>query len=298
MELNHLRYFFEVAKSGSFTEAARRLHVSQSALSKAVAQLEDREGLKLFIRSKKGVSLTPVGTEVFEKSRAVFDAIEEIRASAQGKKTIREGHLRFGASNHIVNYLLTDPIQRLIASYPQVIPGIVTGGPNEIVASILANESEFGLFFTKLNIPQLIYEPLLTVEMVVVHSPRIQPKSEKGGIPRLRQLLRKHGYICSVGSQFMHHPSASLIGQLGEFPRVVFECNGQDAQKNFCMKVGGLAYLARFMVQTELQRGSLVEYPLVKKTFLDIQLAKRRGRPLSLNAQTFIELLKQTGDSL
>ena len=45
MELNYLKAFFEVASSGSFTEAARRLHISQSALSKAVALLEDSQGV-------------------------------------------------------------------------------------------------------------------------------------------------------------------------------------------------------------------------------------------------------------
>jgi len=72
MELNHLRYFFEVAQAGSFTEAARRLHVSQSALSKAVATLEDSEGVELFTRTKKGVTLTSLGAEVFKRSHAIF----------------------------------------------------------------------------------------------------------------------------------------------------------------------------------------------------------------------------------
>ncbi|RZA04544.1 MAG: LysR family transcriptional regulator, partial [Proteobacteria bacterium] len=54
MELNHLRYFYEVAKAGSFTNAARSLRISQSALSKTVALLEAREGVKLLQRSKSG----------------------------------------------------------------------------------------------------------------------------------------------------------------------------------------------------------------------------------------------------
>lgn len=292
MELNHLRYFYEVAKSGSFTEAARRLHISQSALSRAVAQLEDQEGVKLFSRGKRGVTLTAIGTEVFERSRQVFAAINEIQDAIRGKKSVPEGYLRFGASDHIIQYILIDRIQEMLKEFSKITPSVITGGPNEICASILNNESEFGLFFTKLNIPQLVYEPLVTLDMAIVHKPEIRPKAGKPGMAALRNFIEEHGYISSVGSQYMHHPSAGFVGQLGGFPRLLMECNGQEAQKKVCKQIGGIAYLARFIVEQDLREGTLVEYALPKPFQLTIHLAQRRGRMLSLNARTFIERLK------
>lgn len=294
MELNYLRYFYEVAKSGSFTEAARRLHVSQSALSRAVALLEDQEGVQLFNRGKKGVTLTAIGTDVFEKSRGVFEALGEIEDSIRGKKSVCEGHLRFGASDHIVNYLLVDPLEKLLKAFPKVIPSVVTGGPNEICGSILNNESEFGLFFTRLNIPALIYEPLVTWEMAVVHKPSIESKPGKSGMAHLKSFLDEHGFISSVGSQYMHHPSEGFIGQLGGFPRLLIECNGQEAQKKMCRQIGGVAYLARFIVEKELEEGTLVEYKLPKTFQLTIHMAQKRGRVLSLNARTFLDALRES----
>jgi DNA-binding transcriptional LysR family regulator len=292
MELNHLKYFYEVAKSGSFTEAARRLHISQSALSKAVAQLESSEGVKLFTRNKKGVILTRIGMEVFEKSRSVFEAVIDIQDTCRGTQAVCEGYLHFGASDHILNYLLIDPLAAMVKAHPRVVPSIVTGGPNEICASILNNESEFGLFFTKINIPNLIYEPVLTMEMAVVHRPDLAGPSAKPSLAGLRNFIHANGFISSVGSQYQHHPSATLIGQLGEFPPVIFECNGQEGQKRFCRNVGGVAFLARFLVEKELREGSLKEYPLPKAFKLDLLLARRKGRPLTLNAATFVEGMK------
>jgi DNA-binding transcriptional LysR family regulator len=291
MELNHLRYFFEVAKSGSFTEAARRLHVSQSALSKAVALLEEGEGVKLFARNKKGVTLTRIGTEVFEKSCAIFEAVTDIQETCRGTQASCEGYLRFGASDHVINYLLMERVAAMVKAHPLVIPSVFNGGPNEICASILRNESEFGVFFTKINIPQLIYEPLMSIEMAVVCHPRWL-KSPKSTFPALRKFIGEVGYVSSIGLQYQHHPSASLIGQLGGFPPVKFECNGQEAQKRFCREVGGVAYLARFMVEEELKSGELAEYPLPQKFHIDLLLARRRARPLSLNAQTYLDLFK------
>src|SRR5690606_10163468 len=108
LELNHLRYFYEVARAGSFTEAARKLHISQSALSKAVSLLEQSEGVRLFERSKRGVTLTAVGAEVFQKSAGIFEAVREIQNACRGTKEICEGHLHFGASDHVTNYLLIE----------------------------------------------------------------------------------------------------------------------------------------------------------------------------------------------
>jgi DNA-binding transcriptional LysR family regulator len=90
----------------------------------------------------------------------------------------------------------------------------------------------------------------------------------------------------------MHHPSAGFVGQLGGFPRLLMECNGQEAQKRVCKQIGGVAYLARFIVEQDLREGTLVEYALPKPFQLTIHLAQRRGRMLSLNARTFIERLK------
>ena len=286
-----MRYFYEVAKSGSFTEAARRLHISQSALSKAVRLLEDQEGVALFTRGKTGVALTPIGNEVFQRSAAIFEMVTEIEDTVRGTKAECEGYLRFAASDHVIRYLLMDPVYEMIKKYPKVVPSIFNGGPNEVCASILRNESEFGLFFTKINIPQLIYEPVMPIQMAIVCHPRLL-KNPKATFPALRKFIGDHGYLSSIGSQYQHHPSESLIGQLGEFPRVIFECNSQEAQKNYCRTVGGVAYLARFMVEKELKAGTLAEYPLPQSFSMDLVMARRRSHPLSLNAQTYLNLLK------
>lgn len=289
MELNHLRYFFEVAQSGSFTEAARRLHVSQSALSKAVALLEESEGVKLFTRSKKGVALTAIGADVLERSRAIFRTVSEIEDACRGVKSECEGYLNFGASDHVINYYLMEKIAAFIGKFPKVIPSVSSGAPNETIAAMLENKIEFGLFFTRINIPHVIYKTVETLEMAVVCRPNdAKSLPAKVTFPVLRKFMQQNGFISSIGSQYQHHPSEGLISQVGEFPPLRFECNSQEAQKRFCMHTGGVAYLARFIVAEELKRGSLIEIKLPKKFEIDLLLAKRKDRELSLNAQTFL----------
>src|SRR6187399_2564423 len=99
MEINHLKVFFEVAKIGSFTEAARRLNISQSALSRSVALLEEIEKVILFERSKRGLTLTSTGEEVFRKCEELFQIFGKIEEVCRGVKETCEGPLRFATTD-------------------------------------------------------------------------------------------------------------------------------------------------------------------------------------------------------
>lgn len=290
MELNHLRYFYEVAKSGSFSEAARRLHISQSALSKAVALLEDREGVLLFERSKKGVTLTPVGAEVYAKSESVFETLTQIENTCRGTKETCSGLLRLGASDHISNYLLVEPLQQMRAEHSLVVPSVQAGTPNDIIAAIQSLEIEFGLFFTRVPAPGIDYEVLAPIEMSLVCHPKFQKHIRQSEKPaRLRETLNSIGFIGSIGAHYQHHPSESLIKLMGDEPTYAFEASSQETQKRLALAGGGIAFLARFMVGAEIKHKELIEIPLPRPIRLDLLLATRKNQTLSLSARTFLK---------
>ncbi|MEK7355962.1 MAG: LysR family transcriptional regulator [Bdellovibrionota bacterium] len=295
MELNHLRYFYEVALSGSFTAAAQRLNISQSALSKAVALLESHEGVTLFERSKKGVTLTAVGTEVFQQSERLFKSVTDIENTLRGRTDTCEGPLSIGASDHVTNYFLLKALAVFQEKHPAVLPSVFSGAPNEIVAQLLGGKIEFGLFFTHLEIPGVSYEPLNEIEMVVVCHPRFEVEIAKtGGGARVKALVKKIGYISSIRSQYRHQPSQNLIELLGENPNVVFESNSQETQRRACLDGRGVAFLARFMVAEDLGQGRLVEVAVPKPLKSTLLLARNRERPMTFAARSFLELLRQT----
>src|SRR5262245_42799038 len=136
MELNHLRVFFEVAKSGRFTEAAQRLNISQSALSRSVALLEESQGVKLFERSKRGVTLTQVGAEVFRHCEHLFQTVGRIEDVCKGVHETCEGPLKFATTDHIVNDLLAEPLAKFLQEYPAVLPSVTLGSPDELLEKI------------------------------------------------------------------------------------------------------------------------------------------------------------------
>jgi DNA-binding transcriptional LysR family regulator len=294
MELNHLRAFFEVAKVGRFTEAAQRLHISQSALSRSVALLEESGGVKLFDRSKRGVTLTPTGLEVFRYCEHLFQTVIKIEEVCRGLKSTCEGPLRFAAADHVVNYLMVKPLQKFRDEFPLVVPGITIGTPDEIIASLLNTECEFGLLFAKVPSPQIDYEPLRDESMALVVNADIWKENKGANLhATLNKVLQSVGYISSIGASLQSRPSRVLLELFGKMPRIGFEANGQEAQKRVCMGGGGIAYLQRFMVEKEIKDGDLYEIEVDSPHSFKLWLATRKGRVLTFQSQTFITRLKE-----
>lgn len=114
MDLNKLRYFYSVAKFGSFSRASKEIHVSQPSLSKMVKILEDDLGEALFFRLKHGVKLTNAGQLVFEKCLVIFNAAESIRRGVSEINHEVTGDLNIGASDNLCNYILPSIFKEIL----------------------------------------------------------------------------------------------------------------------------------------------------------------------------------------
>ncbi len=96
MELRHLRYFQAVAEELSFSKAGQRLHVAQSALSRAVKELEEHLGVLLLNRNRRSVALTPAGAVLLHETGLLLQRLEESVRRVQRTSAGEEGELRLG----------------------------------------------------------------------------------------------------------------------------------------------------------------------------------------------------------
>ena len=83
MELRHLRYFIAVAQHLNYSEAARRLHVAQPAISQTILDLEEELGIKLLLRTKRSVQLTAGGTTFLREAEEILRRASEAQRLAQ-----------------------------------------------------------------------------------------------------------------------------------------------------------------------------------------------------------------------
>jgi DNA-binding transcriptional LysR family regulator len=120
METQNLRAFLLVAENGSFSIAARRLHLTQPAVSKRVAQLEEQMGSPLFDRIGRHVSLTEAGNALLPHARAVLREIQAAQQSVRDLSGEVGGQLRLATSHHIGLHRLPPVLSYFSNAYPGV----------------------------------------------------------------------------------------------------------------------------------------------------------------------------------
>lgn len=140
LNLHLLRVFFAVAEQNGFSRAAENLHISQSAVSKAVRELEQQLDLPLIERGVsggKGIRLTESGKALFEHARGIFAleraAVDDIRA----RVGLHRGSLTIGASTTIASYWLPQFIARFTMLFPDIIPRILVGNTQAVSQDLL-----------------------------------------------------------------------------------------------------------------------------------------------------------------
>ena len=118
--LSQYKIFYKVAKAGNISKAAKKLYISQPAISKAISKLKDSLGLSLFTRSSRGVQLTAEGEILFEHAREAFDALDRGEMELKRIQEFDIGHLRIGVSNTLCKYILLFYLKTFIDQYPHM----------------------------------------------------------------------------------------------------------------------------------------------------------------------------------
>lgn len=118
MDLRHLRAFVAVAEEGTFTRAARRLHISQPPLTKQVQQLERELGARLFVRRRDGIELTRDGTMLLERAQAALTAFREFEDLTKSVRA-RTRPLRVG-----IGWGLWEAVERIRSHHAKQFPDV------------------------------------------------------------------------------------------------------------------------------------------------------------------------------
>ena len=104
--LSGYKIFYEVASCGNISKAAKKLYISQPAISKSIVKLEDGLDTKLFHRNSRGVTLTEEGTVLYRYIKDAFDNINNAETELKRMKDFNIGHLQIGVSTTLCRYIL------------------------------------------------------------------------------------------------------------------------------------------------------------------------------------------------
>jgi DNA-binding transcriptional LysR family regulator len=156
MELTALSYFAAIARAGSITAAARELRLSQPSLSVALQKLESELDTTLFLRDRRGVTLTATGAELLEYAERIFALVEEAEARIHGLEDDDLGHFVLGCPGALGAYLLPDFMRRFLEEAPRIELSLWNAASPAVLRAVLAREVHFGLVVNPLRHPDLV----------------------------------------------------------------------------------------------------------------------------------------------
>lgn len=156
MDTQNLRAFLAVADTGSFSEAAERLHLTQPAVSKRIAVLETELGMRLFDRIGRSIQLTESGRTLLPRAREILLAIEDTRRSLHNLTDEVSGTLSIGTSHHVGLHRLPPALRQFARAHPQVALDIRFMDSEQAHEAVLHGELELAVVtLSPVNIPQL-----------------------------------------------------------------------------------------------------------------------------------------------
>ena len=185
MDIHHLREFAAIAETGSFSKAARQLHIAQPPLSRHIRQLEDELGIKLFVRTATGVQITREGSLLLHQARAVLDDATALFDLAVRARSGRAGMLRVAMAPGLCEVVNRIRIH-LVKSVPQLSIEGMDMTSSQQYAALRRRIVDVGLLRHVPDDADIETEPLFPERFVVLVS-EVHPLAKKRTL-KLKQL--------------------------------------------------------------------------------------------------------------
>ncbi len=184
-----MKEFVAVVESGGFTAAANALDVSTSFVSRQVNKLEDRLGTRLLHRTTRSVRLTDLGRTYYERSREIFDQLDELESDMADLQEQPKGRVRITAPGFYAERFVAPAVAEFTARYPEVSIELDT---SMRLIDIVAEGYDLAIRMSAPVDSSLVARKVVTQRMIVSASPGYL---EKHGRPKVPEDLRKHNCL-------------------------------------------------------------------------------------------------------
>ncbi len=288
LDSRQLRAFTILARTGSFTETAKQLHLSQSAISHAMKALEQEIGCRLLDRLGKSVVLTQAGEQLLAHAQKILLEMEAARSQLGRLGKWGSSRLRIGASTTACQQVLPNVLREFKESFPQCAISIEPGDTPEMIDALREHRIDLAVNLEPRREESLEFRPLFTDELQFIVSP-LHPWAQTGRVPR--EDIARQNYILYGKTSYTFRMVEEYFRQEQIVLHSLLDLGNMEAIKEL-VKLGlGVSILAPWTARKELREKSLVALPLGRR-----KLKRRwgvlhwRGRRLSLAEETFIGL--------
>src|SRR5437667_2276246 len=289
-DTTRMRLLVEIERQGSVSAAAAAIGIGQPSASQHLRLLEAAAGQRLVERTGRGSRLTEAGQILAARAGqalASLGAAEEELGALAGLQT---GTIHLGASTAPGVYLLPDTLGCFRRSFPGVTVEVEVAASDEILKRLLAGRVQLALVGATRADERIELEPFLEDEIVGVAKPGLAPLKKGAVAPaQLSEFLLLAREPGSSSQQIIDEE----LRAIGINPAGLWELGSSEAIKRAAREGLGLAFLSRYAVAEEVERGDLESFRLAKRRPLlrHFSIAHLAGRPLSPAEQSFVATL-------
>lgn len=289
IDLNLYKIFYVVAKRGNITKAAEELFISQPAVTQAIHSLESQIGAPLFIRAKKGVTLTEEAKVLFQFVESGLNYIKNGENKFKELMNIESGTLKIGASTTITQHVLLKYLDIFQDKYPNINISIT----NDLTQNLVKLLREGSVDLLILNLPTKEYKDIEVKPFLEVHDTFMVGKRKKDLLNKILDLKNtEEDFI------FQKYPSNTR-----NFLNNYLESNNIDISpkydivsfnlvKDMTIMGLGIGYITKEFAQKELASGELFELDYENKVpSRQIGIATLNNMIPSFATREFIEII-------
>lgn len=254
LEVRHLSLVNEIASTGSVTRAAERLHLTQSALSHQLRDIESRLGIQLFLRLGKRMVLTPPGERVLGTAKRVLDELgraeEDLKLMSQDGK----GVLRLCTQCNTGYHWLPPLLQSFHRKYPGVDVQIIVTATERPIEALLDGQIDLAVVTSEVTDRRLQLVPLFEDELVAVVAPT-HPFAKRAFIEPI-DFTEEH-LIIYTADRHDSYTFMRILGPAGVEPERVSQVPLTEAILELVKAGLGVSVMARWAIEPALETGAV-----------------------------------------
>jgi DNA-binding transcriptional LysR family regulator len=289
MTFHQLEIFGAVAEQASITQAARKIKISQPSVSKQLRFLERECGIKLYVKSGRGIKITEEGRMLHNAAKPILKQMEELRSSFLTRVSdARDVALRVGSTPSPGAFFLPGVLKSFVKLHPKIHPTLRTGYPDALKAMVLDGEVDVAVTTIAPSHPEIIEEAIASEGIVAIVSAKHPlatkkslTESEVGTVP----------FIMTTDGRI-----ADEIKKIGLRLNVVMWCESVDLKKAAVEAGLGVGLFYRGSAEAGLRQGyfKALEIPKLENIKITCYVIYQRGAHVSPNLNSFLSLLRRS----
>lgn len=289
-DLRHIKAFLTAARIGNFTRAAAELHVSQSAFTVQIRQLEDALGVTLFDRSKRRVALTSAGREIIVPLERILIDMEAIVGQTKQLAGLRRGIVSVAVLPSIASQLLPDVIREFTHRHPGIVIQIKDVVAEKLIEAVKKDEADFGIG-SRIRVDRDLKTTPLLVDRLCAFVPKTHLLGRSNSVT-LKDLISLPLILTGKDSSVREILERALKRERMQ-PKIAYETNYMSTAISMVRAGLGIAILPEFAANVENSRE--IQTVGISKPVLSrrIEIIQRKDRSLAPAASKMVELLKE-----